>query len=252
MKSGFRGIRLKMISNGSLRHYLAYATGEVLLIVIGILIAVQLSNLNDQRKSLDLERSYLERLAAEVRANVVLFSEYQTTDINGRQITERFATSSNDPSSADADLVEATREFFTKGWNIPDFDPSVTTFDDLKATGNLKVIRSTELREAIINLYASYTHYGATLASNGDWIMPIDSRITYEYDAMRWDKPTAGLFPQQSTADAARDIRAHAEILHRLAAAHFFLQDRMLGQYEEAMSLSRSVADKIESELNHP
>lgn len=44
-----------MISNGSLQHYLAYAAGEVLLIVIGILITVQLSDLNEQRKSLDLE-----------------------------------------------------------------------------------------------------------------------------------------------------------------------------------------------------
>lgn len=63
-----------MISIGSLQHYLTYAAGEVLLIVIGIPIAVQLSALNEQRKSLDLERSYLERLGAEVRANLVQFS----------------------------------------------------------------------------------------------------------------------------------------------------------------------------------
>lgn len=152
MKSGFRRIRLKMISNGSLRHYLAYTAGEVLLIVIGILIAVQPSDLNEQRKSLDLERSYLERLAAEVRANIVQFSEDKKTETNGRQVTKGFSTLVNDPSSADADLVEVTGELFAKGWNIPDFAPIVATFDDLKSTENLKVIRNTELREGIIKL----------------------------------------------------------------------------------------------------
>lgn len=118
------------------------------------------------------------------------------------------------------------RELFTKGWN---FDPTVTTFDDLKETGNPRVIHHTELREAIINFYASYTHYGASLAGNTEWIVPLDScNITYEFDAMRWMSPRRVRFPPQSTADAGRDIRSHAEVLNRLAAAHFWLQNRIL------------------------
>jgi hypothetical protein len=42
---------MEMIGTDKIRHYLAYAIGEILLIVIGILIAVQLSNLNDQRRA---------------------------------------------------------------------------------------------------------------------------------------------------------------------------------------------------------
>jgi hypothetical protein len=70
------------------------------------------------------------------------------------QATERFAALINDPSSTEVALVEATRELFTKGRIFPDFEPTVTRFDDLKSTGNLKVIRNIELGEAIIKLYA--------------------------------------------------------------------------------------------------
>lgn len=70
--------------------------------------------------------------------------------MNARRATERFSTLVNDHSGADADLVAVTREFFAKGWNGPNFDPTVTTFDDLKATGNPKVIHGAEFREAII------------------------------------------------------------------------------------------------------
>lgn len=88
------GIRSKMISNGRLRRYLAYAAGEVLLIVIGILIAIQLRDLNEPRKSLDLERSYLERLGAEVPANLVQFSEYQKTQMNAPKLRKGLQRSS--------------------------------------------------------------------------------------------------------------------------------------------------------------
>ena len=47
----FRRIRRKLLNEGNLKRYLIYALGEILLVVIGILIAVQLNNLNQKRIS---------------------------------------------------------------------------------------------------------------------------------------------------------------------------------------------------------
>lgn len=46
----FRRIRRKILSEGRLRKYFIYAFGEIFLIVIGILIALQLNNSNEVRK----------------------------------------------------------------------------------------------------------------------------------------------------------------------------------------------------------
>ncbi|MDX1591319.1 MAG: DUF6090 family protein [Balneolaceae bacterium] len=61
----FRRIRQKLIDSGSVTKYMVYAIGEILLVVIGILIALQVNNWNEERKQEqealqvlgDLERS---------------------------------------------------------------------------------------------------------------------------------------------------------------------------------------------------
>jgi len=45
----FRTIRKKLIDEDNVRKYLLYAIGEILLVVIGILIALQVNNWNEQR-----------------------------------------------------------------------------------------------------------------------------------------------------------------------------------------------------------
>jgi hypothetical protein len=44
----FRGIRRKLLEDGSLRKYLIYAIGEILLIMIGIFLALELNNWNEK------------------------------------------------------------------------------------------------------------------------------------------------------------------------------------------------------------
>lgn len=238
-----------MISNNRIGRYLAYAVGEILLIVIGILIAVELSNLNEQRRAVDLERAYLARIASEVRSNIAMFSADRETASAAQRVIERFSASLNNSSATDAELVKATIDYFKTGWLFPNFNPTTTTFDDLEATGNLQVIRNNPTRQSIIELYAGYEQRGRSLESNMNWGLPVDARLTFEYDALRWDPRTAALFPELSLAEAASDILANAKILNRSAAIHFWVKHRALDTYEHEIALSESVLEKVEAEL---
>ncbi len=46
----FRKIRQKLVTESKFNKYLLYAIGEILLVVIGIFLAIQLNNLNQNRK----------------------------------------------------------------------------------------------------------------------------------------------------------------------------------------------------------
>ena len=52
----FRKIKHKLLTNGRVKNYLTYALGEVLLIVIGILIAVSINNWNRNRAETEIKK----------------------------------------------------------------------------------------------------------------------------------------------------------------------------------------------------
>ena len=58
----FRKIRQKLLSENKLSKYLIYAIGEVILVVIGILIALQINNWNEERKDTSELNQYKQRL----------------------------------------------------------------------------------------------------------------------------------------------------------------------------------------------
>jgi len=63
----FRQIRYKLMSEGKTANYLKYAIGEILLVVIGILIALQINNWNEGQKTQAKEQILLSQLKQEFK-----------------------------------------------------------------------------------------------------------------------------------------------------------------------------------------
>jgi hypothetical protein len=66
----FRKIRLDMISKNKISNYIIYAIGEIFLVVIGILIALQINNWNEERKDRIQEQKILALLREEFISNL--------------------------------------------------------------------------------------------------------------------------------------------------------------------------------------
>jgi hypothetical protein len=58
----FRKIRQKMLTENKFSKYLLYAIGEIFLVVIGILIALQINNLNEEKKNREFEKETLTQI----------------------------------------------------------------------------------------------------------------------------------------------------------------------------------------------
>lgn len=71
----FRTIRRRLLESGSLKKYLVYAIGEILLVVIGILIALQINNWNEDRKAKANEREYLKGIKRDLEQDLVFVQE---------------------------------------------------------------------------------------------------------------------------------------------------------------------------------
>ena len=65
----FRKIRQRLITENNFRKYLLYAIGEIVLVVIGILIALQINTWNQKRIAKEDERKILANLKSEFQQN---------------------------------------------------------------------------------------------------------------------------------------------------------------------------------------
>ena len=74
----FRKIRRALINTGSTRKYLLYAVGEITLVVIGILIALQINNHNEWKK----ERKLEQQIILELKENLELNISHLENEIN--------------------------------------------------------------------------------------------------------------------------------------------------------------------------
>ena len=65
----FRKVRKNLLSENKFSKYLIYAIGEIVLVVIGILIALQLNLWNEQRKSNTVLTNNLRGVLVELKAD---------------------------------------------------------------------------------------------------------------------------------------------------------------------------------------
>ena len=69
----FKKIRKKMAEDNRPLKYIRYAIGEIVLVVIGILIALSINNWNENLKNKKLETSYLKRIIKDLDNDLLQF-----------------------------------------------------------------------------------------------------------------------------------------------------------------------------------
>jgi len=79
----FRKIRSDILAGPRVRRYLVHATGELLLVVVGVVIALQISNWNEER----LEQK---QIRASIRQAELLADYLRDRDIDQMDEAERF------------------------------------------------------------------------------------------------------------------------------------------------------------------
>ncbi len=146
----FRKIRLQLISEdkpassaGRFSKYLLYAIGEIILVVVGILIALGINNYNEKQKSLAQEQVILKQLATDYKANLLQLEN--KIEMRRKLIAESlnvFAITAKDKTISEDSLSVIFATFFMD----PTFDPIE---NDVMNSGNIKLIQNDSLKQAL-------------------------------------------------------------------------------------------------------
>ena len=183
----FRRIRRRLLSQNRLSKYLLYAVGEILLVVIGILIALQINAWNDHRKDREKEQAYLHRLQDELEF------DKKYLRINREFYGEVFEagslvlTSIEDEQGLNNSQWEILVSFFhaSQIWPIKTVS---ATFDELKSTGDLSLILNISIRNNLSFYHGGgLQRYSETLGINPPYRKMVRGMIPAKIQNYMWE-----------------------------------------------------------------
>ena len=132
---------------------------ETLIVVLGVLIAFAVNDYWSDRNDRELELQYLKRLHSDLKNDEKWVTDYAENAIptNFKALdTIAPVVRNQQPVPDDLESFLFNVGLAGLGGIAPRYFVISTTFDDLKATGNLRLIRDTELRAKINNYYVDF------------------------------------------------------------------------------------------------
>jgi protein associated with RNAse G/E len=246
----FRNIRKKLADDNRPIKYIRYAIGEIVLVVIGILIALAINNWNENRKAALQEDLYLNRLLSETNQDLIHFAESINSLEKGNQTIVLFSEAIKSEAIQDSLLLQRASDYFKYGSIYPVFTSSRSTFDDLSSTGNLKIIKNIKLREALVKYYADYEQAKELNQVAVDWALPLDAPFTVENDIMKYEPTTSFLFPEQSKQEQATEIRNNGIKYISNTAAHYWINQDAIRQLNGMIQETKALISLLNTELH--
>lgn len=146
----FRNIRKKLAIENKAAAYSRYAIGEIVLVVIGILIALQINNWNEHRKQTEELREYLYKISNNVKQDIeqVEGLKIRRDTVRAKAIRSAKALMSQDFSNIE-DILQGQRVFY-EFYFIPD----KSGFEALKNSQFLGKINNTKVDSLLTHYYS--------------------------------------------------------------------------------------------------
>jgi len=140
----FRKIRYSFIQTGRTTKYLKYAIGEIILVVIGILIALQINNWNQSNQLKIEELKSLESLHSEFQENLQEFDITHLRQLNRNDAIDQILFSDvSNYSLSSLDSLYLNANF---NWT---YNPSFSVYNSLINTGKIQLISNDTLKNKI-------------------------------------------------------------------------------------------------------
>ncbi len=174
----FRNIRKQLAAENNVAKYLRYAIGEILLVVIGILIALSINNWNESKK----EQAILNASLSSLKINLIKDIENLNKQINYNKIVQEqidfaFRIISL-PKYADArlsiyaDSMAAIADERT-------FYPITTAFKSMESGAHFRWLNNQELTESIYKYYALVERFSGITSENNQYVKKHIESFTY-------------------------------------------------------------------------
>ncbi|WP_406685358.1 DUF6090 family protein [Seonamhaeicola sp. MEBiC1930] len=140
----FRKIRKQLLDENKVGKYLKYAIGEIILVMIGILLALQVNTWNSNRELKKEELKIMKSLHKEFSTNLIKFDNKFDDHIAKKESIETIA--SINPSGFS---IDSLYRLIQRVNNTPSYDPFQGIYNSIISSGKVELISNDVLKEKV-------------------------------------------------------------------------------------------------------
>jgi len=234
----FRSIRQSLLAQGRITRYLTYAVGEIILVVVGIFLALQLNNWNSARKEHSKELALLAELRNDLEADLA-DCRYNIA-MNQRLLKGNVAVLSH--LEERMPFHDSLRVHYGCLYGNTMLAPNTSAFDNLKSIG-FDLISKDSLRRSITALYAEHYAYLDKLEQGYDGHLQMHDMAPQIYAKVVMDTVWTSGYPIDPAA--LMDDNAFKGVVRM----NVFIRGFMVRLYQELEQRILTLMEQIEREL---
>lgn len=229
----FRSIRQTLIKEGKLKRYLLYAIGEILLVMIGISLAFQVNDWNDDRIKRAAEIKYYENIKDQI-ADDKAFIQGEMRYNNRHMVQFQYANKiveANDRSKMDTLGIIAQNLT-----NYSDFDGQGNIYETMVNSGEIKLLQNDKIINGARELEEIYMH--------------INRMENIHYDAMmRYAAPAVTSTVKWSTGKIQQPDKIYSYEFQNLILVLMHVMEEKDETYNQAINYIEKLTALINEEL---
>ena len=196
MLNYFKEVRNKLVKEGNLRKYIAYAIGEIVIVVAGILLALYLNNWNQERSDKKLVIQYYQSMNNQLKEdlNIIL------GEINYNQnYLNQFYYAKNLILLNDKSKIDTLGNIAINMVRFSDFRRKSNIYQTLINSGEIIKINNYKITERLQSLEETYTYINRLEENHSSIILSQiipDIRQRIQFDPLKVENPES-LFEYQ-------------------------------------------------------
>ena len=228
----FRKIRQQLLTENKFSRYLLYAIGEIILVVIGILIALGINNRNAENTERNAEQNFYRNIKQQLlddAKNINSQIRYNTG------YTKQFNYAVSLIESNDRSQKDSLGKIAVNLMNNSDFDRQGNIYETMVNSGDIKLVKNDEIIEKLRRLEETYIY--------------VNRMESIHFDAMMSFVPQVLQSIQLHSKTIQNENRLYGYEFQNLFVISLRVMNEKDGVYNRALSEIKSIISLIDKEL---
>ena len=238
----FRRIRQNLLSENRFSKYLIYAIGEIILVVIGILIALSINNWNEENKSRQVELSLLNELHKSITEQIVNINHVIDQNNSYKASAEIVLNTINSNQL----INDSVSNHLQRSFRIWKMSFKTSAYHNLREYG-LHIIKNYETRESILTAYDGRAGFVDTLYERYHQFVynVVEPIMANEFEFIEINDNDYGLVPLDQNL-----TNTHHKLKYLLIKS-IDLQDQIIRAKKRTLNLFKDLDEELKTEMKY-